>query len=248
MSNEAAHRTAPASRQGKSTPRRTKLTAYALVGLLGGMGALVATAQPMYRAFCQVTGFGGTTQVADEAKLAALIIPVEDEAAKAARYVTVRFDANTNAKLPWHFRPVQRELRVRIGEQVLAHFEATNISDKTIVGTATFNVTPYKTATYFNKIDCFCFTEQVLHPGQTAQMPVIFYVDPEMLKDINTKNETAITLSYTFFADTDQSAAKKADWDQSAAKEADRDQGEARQAEAERRAENSPANRAEING
>lgn len=205
MSNDAAHRTAPASRQGT---RRTKLTAYALVGLIGGMGALVATAQPMYRAFCQITGFGGTTQVADEAKLAALMIPVEDEA---ARYVTVRFDANTNAKLPWRFRPVQRELRVRIGEQVLAHFEATNISDKTIVGTATFNVTPYKTATYFNKIDCFCFTEQVLHPGQTAQMPVIFYVDPAMLEDINTKNETAITLSYTFFADTDQSAAQKAD-------------------------------------
>lgn len=216
-----------ASRQGKS-PRRTRLTVYALVGLIGGMGALVATAQPMYRAFCQITGFGGTTQVADEAKLAALIIPVEDTPAKAARYVTVRFDANTNAKLPWRFRPVQRELRVRIGEQVLAHFEATNISDKTIVGTATFNVTPYKTATYFNKIECFCFTEQVLHPGQTAQMPVIFYVDPEMLKDINTRNETAITLSYTFFADKDQSAAK--------------------QAEAERRADTNPANRAGING
>jgi cytochrome c oxidase assembly protein subunit 11 len=225
MSDQAAPVTRAASSGGKST-RRAKLTAYALVGLIGGMGALVAAAQPMYRAFCQVTGFGGTTQVADEAKLAALIIPVEDEAA--AGYVTVRFDANVNVKLPWRFRPVQREMRVRIGEQVLAHFEATNLSDKTIAGTATFNVTPYKTATYFNKIECFCFTEQVLHPGETAQMPVIFYVDPEMGKDINAKNETAITLSYTFFADTDQSQARKAD--------------------AQRRAETKPVNRAGING
>jgi len=208
VSNEAAHRTARASRQGKSTPRRTKLTAYALVGLIGGMGALVATAQPMYRAFCQVTGFGGTTQVADEAKLAALIIPVEDEAAKAARYVTVRFDANTNAKLPWHFRPVQRELRVRIGEQVLAHFEATNISDKTIVGTATFNVTPYKTATYFNKIDCFCFTEQTLDPGQRVDLPVQFFIDPAIAEDRNLDDVKTITLSYTFFRAPERNAEK----------------------------------------
>ena len=241
MSHEAANMTPAASRQVTPPASRqnkgARLTAYALVGLIGGMGALVATAQPMYRAFCQVTGFGGTTQVADEAKLAALIIPVDDDTGE-ARYVTVRFDANTNAKLPWRFRPVQREMRVRIGEQTLAHFEATNNSDKTIVGTATFNVTPYKTATYFNKIECFCFTEQVLHPGETAQMPVIFYVDPKMLTDINAKNETAITLSYTFFANTDRSTANEADKDQSAAKDAD----------TERRAENNPAGLAGIKG
>jgi cytochrome c oxidase assembly protein subunit 11 len=208
MSNNAAHIPPSAPRRGKGA-RRTKLTAYALVGLVGGMGVLVATSQPLYQAFCQITGFGGTTQVADEAKLAALIIPVEDDPAEAAPYVTVRFDANTNTKLPWRFRPVQKEMRVRIGEQMLAHFEATNISDRTIVGTATFNVTPYKTASYFNKIDCFCFTEQVLRPGQTAQMPVIFFVDPEILKDTNTRHESTITLSYTFFADQDQSAAKE---------------------------------------
>jgi cytochrome c oxidase assembly protein subunit 11 len=189
-------------RRPKTGNRRAKLTAYALVGLIAGMGALVAVAEPMYRAFCQVTGYGGTARIADPEALASLAEPSPE------RYVTVRFDANTNAKLPWRFRPVQSQIRVRVGEQVLTHFEATNLSDRTIVGTATFNVTPYKTAMYFNKIECFCFSEQVLRPGQTAQMPVIFFVDPDMLKDINAKVESTITLSYTLFADKDQSLAK----------------------------------------
>ena len=120
----------------------------------------------------------------------------------------MRFDATTNVNLPWQFKPVQNQVKVRFGEQVLAFFEATNTSDKPIVGTATFNVVPYRTATYFNKIECFCFTEQVLAPGQTVQMPVIFYVDPEMTKDTQAKNDKTITLSYTFYADDDQSAAR----------------------------------------
>ena len=192
------------TRRRSSPPRRTGATAIALVGLVAGMGALVAAAEPMYRAFCQITGYGGATRIADAVK-------ADPEAAsQVARYVTVRFDANTNRNLPWRFRPVQKEIKVRLGEQVLAHFEATNISDRTIVGTATFNVTPYKTATYFNKIDCFCFTEQVLRPGQSAQMPVTFFVDPEMLKDKHARDEKTITLSYTFYADQDQSAAQSA--------------------------------------
>ena len=198
------------TRRQNNGARRTKLTAYALVGLIAGMGALVAAAEPMYRAFCQVTGFGGTTRIADQLKPAA---PVD---IAAAGYVTVRFDANTNANLPWRFRPVQNELRVRVGEQVLAHFEATNLSGRPIAGTATFNVTPYKTARYFNKIECFCFTEQVLGPGETAQMPVTFFVDREILKDAGAKGESTITLSYTFFADKDQSAAREAEAEQRA--------------------------------
>jgi cytochrome c oxidase assembly protein subunit 11 len=172
--------------------------AASLVAVVLAMGGLAFASEPLYRAFCQVTGYGGTTQVADGSKS----IAVSDKT------VTVRFDATTNVNLPWRFKPVQSQVTTKFGEQVLAFFEATNTSDKPIVGTATFNVVPYRTATYFNKIDCFCFTEQVLAPGQTVQMPVVFYVDPEMTNDFHAKHDKTITLSYTFYADEDQSAAE----------------------------------------
>jgi len=171
--------------------------AASLVALVVGMGGLAFASEPLYRAFCQATGFGGTTQRVDNARSVEM----------SEKSITVRFDATTNINLPWRFKPVQKQVTVKFGEQVLAYFEATNTSDKPIVGTATFNVVPYRTATYFNKIDCFCFTQQILAPGQTVQMPVLFYVDPEMLNDTQARNDKTITLSYTFYADDDQSAA-----------------------------------------
>jgi len=175
-------------------------TAVGLFAVVIGMVGLAFASEPLYRIFCQVTGYAGTTQVASEA-------PLKDEVLD--RIVSVRFDANVNTKLPWRFRPVQREINVRVGEQALAFFEATNLSDKPLVGTASFNVTPYKAAIHFNKIDCFCFTQQVLMPGQTVQMPVTFFVDAEMAKDTGAMDLRTITLSYTFFRDEDQSAAEE---------------------------------------
>ena len=186
------------SRSTKKT--RNSRTATGLLLVVVGMGSFAYASEPLYRLFCQVTGYGGTTQIADK------IIPA---AVAVDRVVDVRFDANVNHKLPWRFEPVQKEIRVKIGEQTLAFYEATNISDKPLVGTATFNVTPYKAATHFSKIDCFCFTEQVLRPGQTVQMPVSFFIDPEIVKDKDADDLATITLSYTFFQDQDQSAAEE---------------------------------------
>lgn len=179
---------------------RNSRTAVGLFIIVAGMGMFAYASEPLYRLFCQVTGYGGTTQVADKT------IP---ETEVVDRVVSVRFDANVNHKLPWKFEPVQKEIRVKIGEHTLAFYKATNVSDKTLVGTATFNVTPYKAATHFSKIDCFCFTEQVLRPGQTVQMPVSFFIDPEIVKDKDADDLATITLSYTFFQDQDQSAAEE---------------------------------------
>ena len=180
------------SNRGK---RRTVILTMAVLCL---MAALTAAAVPLYRAFCQATGFGGTTQVADS------LPELGDE------WVTVRFNADTARGMPWSFKPAQLEIKVRAGEQVLAFYEAHNPTDATITGAATFNVTPEKAGLYFDKIDCFCFTEQVLGPGESADMPVTFFVDPEMFDDPNTKDVKTITLSYTFFeqvSDTEQDSA-----------------------------------------
>ena len=182
-----------------SKPRSARITVMVLSGIVFGMVGLAYASEPFYRLFCEVTGFGGTTQVADADASPSIVDQV----------VTVRFDGNVNAGLNWQFRPAQREVRVRLGERAVAYFEAVNRSDKPIVGTATFNVTPYRAATYFDKIDCFCFTEQVLAPGEAVSMPVSFYVDPAMLDDEYAKDTRTITLSYTFFAAKDQSAVQK---------------------------------------
>jgi cytochrome c oxidase assembly protein subunit 11 len=186
-------------RRGRQN-KRLGLTATSLFAVAFGMVGLAYASEPLYRLFCQITGYGGTTQVADASEPPAAIVD---------QYVTVEFDANVNRNLAWSFKPVQRSIKVKIGERALAFYEATNISDKPIVGTATFNVTPYRVATHFDKIDCFCFTEQVLRPGETMQMPVAFFVDPGMVKDDHAKNTKVITLSYTFFQSDDQSAAEK---------------------------------------
>jgi cytochrome c oxidase assembly protein subunit 11 len=160
------------------------LATLAICGMLG----LTAAAVPLYRLFCQVTGYGGTTQVAQASPAEPL-----------AQTIKVRFNADVDPDLPWSFRPVQREVEVRIGEQHLAFYRARNRSDRAVVGQAVYNVTPFKAGAYFGKIACFCFDEQRLAPGQEVDMPVSFFVDPAILDDPNTRDLTTITLSYTFF-------------------------------------------------
>ncbi|WP_422003028.1 cytochrome c oxidase assembly protein [Reyranella sp.] len=171
----------------KRVDRNARL-AWQLAGVVGCMLALAYAAVPLYEMFCRVTGFGGTPVVA-----------VEGTRPVAARTVAVRFDSNVDPNLPWRFEPVEREIRVHLGEEHLTHFRVTNLSQRPIVGTATFNVTPETAGGWFNKVQCFCFSEQLLQPGQSVDMPVIFFVDPEMDKDRRYDNIRTITLSYTFF-------------------------------------------------
>jgi cytochrome c oxidase assembly protein subunit 11 len=161
------------------------------VGMLG----LGYAAVPLYRLFCQVTGFGGTTQRASEEEA-----DLASQFARSAggRTVSIRFDANLANDMPWTFRPRQVTDTVAIGERDLAIFEARNNSGVPITGTATFNVEPEQAGVYFNKVQCFCFTEQTLQPGQSVTMPVLFFVDPAALDDPTMKGVEQITLSYTF--------------------------------------------------
>jgi cytochrome c oxidase assembly protein subunit 11 len=142
---------------------------------------------PLYRLFCQATGFGGTTQRAAEAPGASGLS------------IEVRFDANVSDKLKWKFHPEQATMTVPLGGQTMAHYVATNLSDRTMTGSAIFNVTPESAGAYFNKIECFCFTEQTLKPGESVEMPVVFFVDPAIARDPDTRSITTITLSYTFY-------------------------------------------------
>ena len=171
------------------SPLRTRLTAGLLWGLAGGMLGLSFAAVPLYRLYCQATGYEGTPKTEGV---------VRSEHVTDAM-VTVRFDANVNSALPWRFAPAQREVRVRLGEETLIHYTAKNTSDKPITGTATFNVMPDKAAQYFNKLECFCFTEQTLAPGEEVSMPVVFYVDPALAEDVDARDATTLTLSYTFY-------------------------------------------------
>ncbi|HJO75223.1 MAG TPA: cytochrome c oxidase assembly protein [Rhodospirillales bacterium] len=177
-------------------PRKNnKATALVLFSVAGGMVGLAFAAVPLYQLFCQVTGFGGTPKVAAAA-------PSESASkggAVAAREITVRFDANVNPALPWRFAPEQKKILVRAGAQTEINYRASNLSNRTTTGTATYNVTPFKAGEYFSKIECFCFTEQRLKPGEEAVMGVQFYVDPEIFTDPNTRDVKVITLSYTFF-------------------------------------------------
>jgi len=168
--------------------RRKSITVAALAGLLVGMAGLSYAAVPLYRMFCQITGYGGTTQVATE---------VPDTISD--RVVTVRFNADTASGLPWNFRPKQRQIELRIGETALIYYIAENPTARTLVGTSTFNVTPHKVGPYFAKVECFCFTEQTLAPGESAELAVTFFVDPMMLEDPNLAEINTITLSYMFF-------------------------------------------------
>ncbi|MFC3098784.1 cytochrome c oxidase assembly protein [Alteraurantiacibacter palmitatis] len=175
--------------------RRNRRTMWMGFGMAAAMLGLGYAAVPLYDLFCRVTGFGGTTQVASEADadLAARMA-----ASAGAREFSIRFDSNTASNMPWTFRPLQRVDRVAIGQRDMATYVARNNSDVPITGTATFNVEPEQAGRYFNKIQCFCFTEQTLQPGQEVRMPVLYFVDPKVLDDPNMEGVEQITLSYTF--------------------------------------------------
>ncbi len=170
------------------TDRRNVRLAGRLVALVVGMVGLAYASVPLYDLFCRATGFGGTPVVAQQGDR-----PVLD------RTVKVRFDSNVDSKLAWRFEPLEREVKVRLGEERLVHYRVTNLSQRPVVGTSVYNVTPEPAGPWFNKLQCFCFTEQLLLPGQTVDLPVIFFVDPEMDKDRRYDNVRTITLSYTFF-------------------------------------------------
>lgn len=168
-------------------PGRNGLLALALVCLPLGMGGLAYASVPLYRLFCEVTGYGGTTQRADAGSDTTL-----------DREVVVRFDANVSG-LPWSFAPETPQRRVKLGETALVNFVAENVGPGTTAGTATFNVQPDAAGIYFNKIECFCFVEQTLKPGERIDMPVQFFVSPDLADDRNLTATRTITLSYTFF-------------------------------------------------
>lgn len=163
-------------------------TVFQAGSLVVVMGALAWASVPFYDWFCRVTGFGGVTNVA-----AAGSNDILDQT------ITVKFDASLERDMPWTFKPMQREITMRIGETGLAFYEAYNPTDKAIAGSASYNVAPYQAGYFFNKIQCFCFEEQVLQPGERVEMPVTFYVDPEIVDDRDAKFTKEITLSYTFY-------------------------------------------------
>ena len=177
------------SQKALSQKNRRSAMIAAMMGL--GMLAMGYAAVPLYEVFCRVTGYGGTTQQVTEAQAATVQV--------ATKTMSIRFDSNVNSALPWSFKPEQATDRVGIGARDMAIYLATNHSDKPVVGTATFNVTPDLAGKYFNKVQCFCFTEQLLKPGQTMRMPVLYYVDPAIMDDPETRDIKEITLSYTFY-------------------------------------------------
>ena len=152
------------------------------------MVSLTVFAVPLYNYFCRVTGYGGTTQIATQAPKT-----------KIDRLITVRFNADTGRDLPWNFQPAVRAITVPIGETALITYIAENLSDQTVVGSAVFNVTPFKAGPYFSKIACFCFTEQTLAPGERVEMTVTFFIDPSIMDNDNLDDVKSITLSYAFF-------------------------------------------------
>ncbi|MFD0847201.1 cytochrome c oxidase assembly protein [Sphingosinicella xenopeptidilytica] len=185
---------------GERGIRRTGLIAG---GVAVAMLGLAYASVPLYRLFCQVTGFGGTTMRVDENAAPNAVNKV----------IKVRFDANVAPGLAWIFKPVQTQATVRIGERKMAFYQATNLTDKPITGMATYNVSPDTAGGYFMKIHCFCFDQQTLQPGETVDMPVSYYIDPAILEDASARRIDEITLSYTFFPqeeETNKTAANTA--------------------------------------
>ncbi|MEM8975735.1 MAG: cytochrome c oxidase assembly protein [Pseudomonadota bacterium] len=177
-----------------SQHRRVAIKAASIAVVMLGMAY---AAVPLYQIFCQVTGFAGTTQRATAAPENVL-----------ERKITIRFDSNISNGLVWKIAPTERTADVKIGENRLAFYRATNPTDKPVVGTASFNVAPESAGRYFNKLECFCFTEQTLKPGETVEMPVSFFVDPEIVNDSDARHITQITLSYTFYPVNEKQARK----------------------------------------
>lgn len=179
-----------------SSGKNTRI-ALLLSGIVFGMVGLSFAAVPLYELFCQVTGFGGTTQRAEAGA-------TTGSGAVSEREMKVRFNADVNGDLPWSFAAEEREVKVWVGENRLTFYKARNESDQAVTGVATFNVTPTKAGQYFNKVACFCFDEQKLQPGQEMEMGVSFFVDPAIEADPNLDNVKTITLSYTFFRSLDE--------------------------------------------
>ena len=174
--------------------KKKTLTPILLAGIFCLMLGLSFAAVPLYDLFCRVTGFGGTTQIASTAP-----------GSSGHPDINVRFESSTSSSLNWDFFAQSKVVTIPIGEEKTIFYFAKNLSDKPIVGTATFNVTPAKVGQYFMKIDCFCFVEQLLKPGESMNMPVTFFIDPDIYKDENVKEVNEITLSYTFMKSMDQS-------------------------------------------
>ncbi|MCF6275351.1 MAG: cytochrome c oxidase assembly protein [Robiginitomaculum sp.] len=173
-----------AARQHNSNRKLVMSLSAAALAMLG----LGFASKPLYDAFCRVTGYGGTTRVAEQ--MSEIIVD---------REIKVRFDSNVASNLGWTFKPDEIAMTVKLGQNALAYYSATNDTQYPIVGTASYNVSPIKAAPYFSKLECFCFTEQTLKPGESVEMPVSFFVDPEVVNDKNLKQITTITLSYTFY-------------------------------------------------
>ncbi|MBW9115786.1 cytochrome c oxidase assembly protein [Rhizobium cauense] len=175
----------------QSTPRKPRnngAVVFMCLAFAFGMGAASYAAVPLYRLFCQVTGYNGTTQRVEQASSVIL-----------DRKMRVTFDANVAPGLSWEFKPVQYEVNPRIGETIQVNFIAENKSNETQRGAAVFNVTPGEAGAYFNKVQCFCFNETVLKPGEKLEMPVVFYIDPDITKAVESKDIHTVTLSYTFY-------------------------------------------------
>ena len=169
---------------------RNRRVALAAAGIALAALGLAFASVPLYRIFCEYTGFDGTTQ-----RASADAAPIRST----GKLMNVRFDANVSPTLPWTFAPEKQVARIAVGARNLAFFVAENKSDQTVVGSATFNVTPGQAGQYFTKIQCFCFNEQTLKPGERVRMPVIYYVDPKLLDDPDARDISEITLSYTFY-------------------------------------------------
>jgi len=176
-----------------NAPRGKKFTVGALLAAMAVMFALVGASVPLYRLFCAATGYGGTTQRAETAPASEV----------ANRIITVRFDAQTATNLDWEFRPLVASVQVHPGEEKVIAYRAVNHARTPVTGTATFNVTPYKAGLYFDKLQCFCFTKQYLKPGESKDLSVSFFVDPDIVKDANASDVDTITLSYTMFRATE---------------------------------------------
>lgn len=179
---------ADAAAQAAITQRSNRIVALSCFSFFVAMIGVAYASVPLYQMFCKVTGYGGTTQRVEQ--MSDVILD---------QTVNVRFDANVSGGLPWEFAPVQREVTVRIGETTIINYVARNISDRPATGRATFNVSPDLTGSYFNKVQCFCFTDTTLAAGETMEMPVMFFVDPDIVKEKDLKGLKTITLSYTFF-------------------------------------------------
>ena len=187
--------TAPAPRNDKRGLRRDLLTAACCGVFVASMVGAAYAAVPLYNWFCRTTGFAGTTQVASQAPEHVL-----------GRTLAIRFDANVAPGLPWKFEPEQNEIKLRIGEVATVHYKVINEAARTITALASYNVSPPQVGAYFDKINCFCFTQQTMKPGETREMTVVFYVDPEIAKDRDQDALNTITLSYTFYRLPEQAA------------------------------------------